>query len=247
MIKLAVHFAKIVIATAAALLFGSCNNINMPNFQKVDGDGHVTTQTRNITSNFTSISASRGLEIVLVQAPETKVTVKADSNLQGHIKTEVVEGELQITSDVNIRNAESKTVYVALPKLDSFQASSGVSVSSTNMLRNNTIAFSSSSGSNITVKVSAETVSCESSSGSEIKITGEANRLETDSSSGSSIVARDFTVKDATADASSGSSIVLNATQSLTAEASSGSSVSYIGSPSLLKKKVSSGGSVSPY
>jgi len=247
MIKLAIHFAKVVIATAVALLFGSCNNISMPNFQKVDGDGHVTTQTRNISSNFTSISASRGLEVILIQAPETKVTVKADSNLQGHIKTAVVEGELQITSDVNIRNAESKTVYVALPKLDSFQASSGVSVSSTNMLRNNTIAFSSSSGSSIDVKVNAETISCESSSGSEIKIAGKANRLETDSSSGSSIVAGDLKVKDATADASSGSSIVLNATQSLTAESSSGSSVSYIGNPGHLKKKVSSGGSVSSY
>lgn len=247
MIKLVIHFAKIVIATAAALLFGSCNNINIPNLQKVDGNGTVVTQTRNISSNFTSISASRGLEIILEQASEVKVTVKADSNLQNHIKTEVIDGELQITSDVNIRNSESKKVYVSLPKLDSFQASSGVSVSSKNMLQNNSIAFSSSSGSSITVKVNAETVSCDSSSGSEINISGKANRLETDSSSGSSINAKDLVVKDATADSSSGSSIILNTSQSLTAQASSGSSVSYIGSPTNINKKASSGGSISPY
>lgn len=247
MIKLAIHFAKVVIATAVALLFGSCNNINIPSLERVDGTGNVVIKTRNVSSNFTSISASRGLEVILEQASETKVTVKADNNLQNHIKTEVVDGELRITSDVNIRNAEAKKVYVMLPKLDSFEASSGVSVSSKNTLHNNAIAFSSSSGSSITVKVNAETVSCESSSGSEIRISGKVKRLETDSSSGSSIDAKELTAKDAIADASSGSSIILNTTQSLAAEASSGSSISYIGTPGNISKKASSGGSVSSY
>lgn len=245
MVKLVIHITKVIVAAIVALLFSSCNNFSISGLNKVEGNGNVVTKTRNVPSNFTAISASRGLEVILEQSPDTKVTVEADENLQSHIKTEVVNGELRITSDANIKNEKAKKVYVSLPKLDSFEASSGSSVSSKNVLKNNAMAFSSSSGSRIVIKVEAETVSCESSSGSSIKISGKASRLDSNSSSGSSIDAKALAVKDAVAESSSGSSITLNTSQSLTAEASSGSSVNYIGTPNNLIKKLSSGGSIS--
>ncbi|MCG2611149.1 DUF2807 domain-containing protein [Flavobacterium sp. SM15] len=244
MIKLVIHLTKIVIAATVALLFSSCN-MNISSLKKVEGSGEVKSHIRNITTVFNSVSASNGLDIVLEQGNAIRVRVEADDNLHEHIKTEVTEGELKIYSDVNIRNAKSKKVYVTLPRLNYLETSSGASVTSANILENTSMDFSSSSGSEIIVKVNAETVSCDSSSGSEIIISGKADRLETESSSGSSINAYELNVKNALADSSSGSSIALNATETLTAEASSGSSVSYEKEPKTVNKKVSSGGSVS--
>lgn len=244
MIKVVIHLTKIVIAAVVAILFASCT-MNIGGLKKVDGSGNVVTNKRNISADFTSIKASNGLEIILEQGSNTLVKVEADANLQEHIKTEITDGELKIYSDVNIRNAKSKKVFVRLAKLNSLETSSGASVSSVNVLENTSMDFSSSSGSEIDVKVNAATVSCKSSSGSEIRISGKADKLETESSSGSSIEAQDLIVKNAIADSSSGSSIDLNVSETLTAEASSGSSVTYEKEPKTLNKKVSSGGSVS--
>lgn len=244
MIKVVIHLTKVVIAAVVAILFTSCT-MNFGSLKKVDGTGNVVTKNRNITTEFTSIKASNGLEIILEQGPNSEVKVEADDNLQEHIKTEITDGELKIYSDVNIRDAKSKKVFVRLAKLTSLEASTGASVSSTNVLENRDMDFSSSSGSEIDVKVNAATVSCKSSSGSEIRISGKAEKLETESSSGSTIEAQDLIVKNAVADSSSGSEINLNVSETLTAKASSGSSVSYESEPKTLNKKVSSGGSVS--
>ncbi|CAM3771451.1 hypothetical protein FSS13T_25740 [Flavobacterium saliperosum S13] len=244
MIKVVIHLTKVVIAAVVALLFASCT-MNVGSLKKVDGSRNVVTKNRNISSDFTSIKASNGLEIILEQGSTTEVKVEADDNLQEHIKTEITDGELKIYADINIRNAKSKKVFVRLAKLNSLETSSGSSVSSVNVLENTSMDFSSSSGSEIDVKVNAATVSCKSSSGSEIRISGKADKLETESSSGSTIEAQDLIVKNAVADSSSGSSINLNVSETLTAEASSGSSVSYENEPKTLNKKVSSGGSVS--
>lgn len=244
MIKVVIHLTKIVIAAVVAVLFSSCN-MNISSLKKVDGSGNVVTKNRNIATEFTSVKASNGLEIILEQGSNPEVKVVADDNLQEHIKTEIIDGQLKIYADVTIRNAESKKVFVRLAKLNSLETSSGAAVSSKGVLENASMDFSSSSGSEIDVKVNATNVSCKNSSGSEIKISGKADKLITESSSGSTIEAQDLIVKNAVADSSSGSSINLNVSETLTAEASSGSSVSYENEPKTLNKKVSSGGSVS--
>ncbi|KGO90224.1 head GIN domain-containing protein [Flavobacterium suncheonense] len=244
MVKLVVNLTKIVIAVVVALLFGSCN-LNIGSLKKVDGDGNVVRKTRTVTSNFTSVKASNGLDVILIYGPSHNIKVEADANLHDHIKTEITDGELKIFTDANLRNAEAKKVYVQLPKLSSLESSSGASVTGKNIFESTSLDISSSSGSEIDIKVKAVSVSCQSSSGSELKISGTADRLETKSSSGSSIDASDLIVANAFADSSSGSSIEINATETLTAEASSGSSVTYEVDPKTLNRKMSSGGSIS--
>lgn len=244
MIKVVIHLTKVVIAAVVAVLFTSCN-MNFGSMKKVDGNGNVVTKTRNISTDFNSVKASNGLEVVLEQSTNPSIKVEADDNLQEHIKTEIIDGQLKIYSDVNIHNAESKKVYVQIVKLNALETSSGASVTSKNVIENSTMTFSSSSGSEINVTVNASTVNCKSSSGSELKIKGKADKLTTESSSGSEIDASDLNVKTALADSSSGSSISLDVSESLTAEASSGSSISYDSDPKNITKKVSSGGSVS--
>lgn len=239
MIKFIILITRIVITAAIALVFASCN------FHSIKGSGNVTTETRSIGGDFKSIDANRGLEVELIQSAERGVTVIADDNLHGHIKTKVENGVLVITSDIsNFRGAASKKVVVRMPVIENIQVSGGVTFEGKNTIRGKEIRVQSSSGSEINIDLEYDSADLQASSGSNITVKGKALKLETESSSGSDIDAQDLLANDIKARASSGSSIDVHPLASLDAKASSGASVDYSGHPGVLHKKASSGGSV---
>ena len=237
MTKIVTHITKAILAIATALLLSSCGF-------GIDGNGNVVTSQRNADASFTSVSGNRGLEVVIEQGSQTSIVVEADDNLQEHITTKIKNGELVITSDVGIQKASSKKVIVTMPVIERIAASSGANVISKNTIKGNDIGLSSSSGSQLEVSIQAVNVTAESSSGSSLKVSGKAQKLEADSSSGSTLNAKDLLVSNADAEASSGSSVTINPSNSLNAEASSGASVSYAGAPATINKNTSSGGKV---
>lgn len=244
MIKIIISLTKIVITAMIALLFTSCQ-YNFDFGAGIKGTGNVTTQQRNSTTEFSSIDASRGLEVEVEQSNSRAITVVADKNLLDHITTEVSNGILKITSDENIKRAESKKIIVQMPVIKGLKTSSGASLTSKNILKSDALQVQSSSGSEIKIVVEAEHLICNSSSGSSIILNGKALKLETTSSSGSEIDAQKLLSNQVKAQASSGSSTQVNSLVSLTAKASSGSSIDYQGNPKTIAKEVSSGASVS--
>ncbi|WP_159801193.1 head GIN domain-containing protein [Flavobacterium sp. MK4S-17] len=243
MIKIIMHFTKLVITIISSLLLFSCgfsNNLNM-----VSGSGNVVTENREISSDFKSVSAASGLEVVLVQDSSNSVIVEADDNLQQHIITEVESGNLKIKTDKNIRNAARKKVTVHFKSINSVKSSSGSSVVSNNTLKADTLTLDSSSGSSMKIIAEATKLVCESSSGSDLKVLGQANILETKSSSGSMLNAGDVTARFVESKSSSGSLTTVKPIEKLTAKASSGSSIKYINTPKSISKEASSGGDIS--
>ena len=243
MIKFSMFSTKIVMATAVALAFTSCKYD--VDFGGIDGNGNVTTETRTVNGDFTNIEASNGLNVVLEQSDTKSITVETDQNLQEHIITKVENGVLIIETDENIDESESKKVTVKLPKITGVKASSGSSITSANVLKNDAIKIKSSSGSEIEVALEVDNITSESSSGSSIVLNGKALSLETASSSGSEIDASKLLANEVTAQASSGSSISVHPIVSLKAKASSGSSIDYHNVPKSINKEENSGGSVS--
>lgn len=244
MIKYTIISTKIFVAVFASLLFSACNaNINLGD--GIDGNGNVTTQTRNVENNFSKIDVSRGLNVTIEQATTHFVEVEADENLQSHIITKVENGTLFITSDENIDEAKAKNIRVKLPKLTAVKSTSGSSVSSNGILKGTEISIKTTSGSETKLTLEFDTISCESSSGSSLSINGKALLLKTDSSSGSTIEANELLVNDVVSESTSGSSTNVHPLVSLKAKASSGSSIDYNSSPKTLTKEESSGGSVS--
>lgn len=198
MIKFIVLLTKLIITAAISLIFASCQ------FKGIKGSGNVTTETRNIGGDFTSVDANKGLEVELIQSKEKSVTVVADDNLQKHIKTKVDNGVLIITSDYSsYYNVKSKKVIVRMGKIENIQTSSGASLTSSNILKGDDISVKSSSGSEIDVSIESDRAVCESSSGSSIIIKGKAITLKLESSSGSEIDANKLLSNDINAKASS--------------------------------------------
>lgn len=232
-------FLKLVLLCTAVSLFASCQ------FNGITGSGNVTTEKRNIQSEFKSIEASKGLDIVLEQTNTTSVNVIADDNLQKHITTKVENGVLIISSDYNsYRNVKMKKVIVQMPFIEGITIKSGAKLESRNTIKSPSIAIESSTGASITIRIESEKAICEASSGSTITINGKAINLETASSSGSTIDAEKLLSNDVRASASSGSNNDVYPLVSLKADASSGGNIHYHNIPKNLNKKSSSSGSI---
>lgn len=240
MIRVIEHCIKITIAALIAILCFSCDFI-----KKVDGSGNVVTKNRTVSGEFTSVSAASGLDVVIEYGTERSVTVEADDNLHQHIMTDVSGGTLEISSDVNIRNAASKKVIIRMPVITGLEASSGAMVRSSSPIKSESIDLEVNSGSNMEVSIESKKVTCDASSGSHLKVSGSTDNLQTDASSGATLDARNLTAANVKSEVSSGSTTFVNPSDMLKAEASGGGTIIYTKTPDKLEQNISTGGSVS--
>lgn len=243
MIKLITIITKFIITTLVALLFASCNFSINPN-SKLKGNGNISTETRAIDQRFESIKVSNGIKVIVEQSDIKSIIVETDENLQKNIITKVTNGVLIIESDESYSSDETPVVKIKMPVIKGLSSNSGSDISNYGTLITENIKVSSSSGSEINIKVEADNISIQSSSGSTVEVSGKALKLETDSSSGSDINAKNLMTNDVTSKTSSGSSTAIYPIVKLDAKASSGSSIKYYKTPITLSKAESSGGSV---
>lgn len=241
MLKVIEHITKAIILAVVAVVCFSCGFDN----KSVNGDGNVSTQNRTITGNFDNVSASGNIDVIVQQGPQQSVIVEADKNIQEHIKTELKDGELKITSDVNIRNASKKKITVTLPNVQRISAAIGASVINKGILKTDSLTLESDTGSNLKASIHTRNAKCETASGGFIEVLGVSEGVEANASSGSTLNAEKLKVVNARAHASSGASVTVNPTANLSADASSGGKVFYIKAPSQITKKASGGGDVS--
>ena len=231
--------ARLAIAVLLSLFASSCMmDVNFGNGKT--GNGQVVEETRNIPEEFTEVLASEGIDVFVTQDSEFKIRVEGDENIIDLIGTDVRDGKLKIHAIENIGRA-TKNVYVSLPNITALKSSSGADLIVQNVVEAESIELDASSGSDLTVELSATEVTADASSGADIKVSGRADMLYADASSGSDIKARDLLVKRCNADASSGADISVNVTESLVADASSGADISYTGEASVETKKSVSG------
>lgn len=213
-------------------------------FDGVKGDGHVVSKSRKISNDFVRINASRGLDVYITKSKRISLEVEADENLHELIETEVRNGTLYITASKNIYSASAKKIHLSVNHVNGINVNSGAEVYSENTFSTDKLVINASSGAHAKMDLKVDELTCESSSGSEIRITGETNYLKASSSSGSDIDAYELIAKSCKAQASSGSDIHVNVTESFDGNASSGADIQYKGNPEEVKKSDNSGGNV---
>ncbi len=211
----------------------------------IKGNRNVVSEDRKITSNFTEIKVSQGIQVFLTQGNDIEINVEADENIIDLLITEVNGDVLKIYFDKNVSRAKAKNVYLTVDKITRIKVSSGAHVKSEGTIRAKTLKLSSTSGSGLKLNLNATEVICSTSSGADVKLTGTTESFSGSASSGSHIDADDLLSKTSKAKVSSGAGISLHASEELNAKASSGGSISYKGNPTVLNKSKSSGGSIS--
>ena len=231
--------AKITIAVLMALFLSSCA-FDMSWGEGKRGNGIIAEDRREVTEEFTVISAAEGLDVYVTQDRNFEILVEADENVIDLIGTDIRDGKLKIHAIENIGRA-TKKIYVTLPEITALRTSSGADLITRERIEADEISLDASSGSDLRIQLNADMVYADTSSGASIRISGAANTLYADASSGADIRAGEFEVKTCEADASSGADIRVNVSEQLVADASSGADIKYTGEASVKKNKSVSG------
>ncbi|WP_165748123.1 head GIN domain-containing protein [Cellulophaga sp. Z1A5H] len=233
---------RIAITLALSVFLTSCGmDIKIGEFGSgVKGNGIVTKDSRPVNEDFTVISASEGLEVIVTQAAIFEITVEADENIIALIGTDINNNVLKIHAIENIGNA-TKKVYVSLPNISEIKSASGANLTAKNTIKSERLTIDSSSGSLVNLKVVTDNLDIDASSGANIKIIGETGNATIDASSGSNVSANELATKFCDAEASSGANVAINVSKTLHADASSGGNISYSGKAQVDTKKNVSG------
>jgi len=209
----------------------------------VRGNGNVISQDRDI-ENFTSVSASSGLDVFVKQGDAISLRVDADDNIIDLIITEVKDGKLIIKTSENIRRAKKKSIYLTLIDIDKLSVSAGCDFVSETVIKSDILKISVSSGADVDLQLDIEKLKCSVSSGADVDLLGKANHFEASASSGSDLVADGLISQSCQVHASSGGDVSVNAQKSINAKATSGGDIHYFGSPAEVNVKSTSGGDI---
>ncbi|MFA5819649.1 MAG: head GIN domain-containing protein [Bacteroidales bacterium] len=209
----------------------------------VYGNNKVVTKERN-AENFTGVRVSTGIDVYLKQGNNEAISVEADENLHEYILTEVRDGVLHVYTEVNIRKAERKRVYVTMKEVNSVRTSSAGDVIGETPIKCDKLKLSASSAGNIKLDVNAKEIEADISSSGDITLTGEADMLKADLSSAGDLNAFDLKVREADISASSAGNADINVSEKITARASSAGDINYMGNPKYVDAHSSSAGGI---
>ena len=233
---------RIAVAALAALFLSSCGfDINIGDFiPGKTGNGQTVTETREITEDFTEVSASEGLMVYVTQADDFSIEVEADENIIELIATDIKDGKLRIHARENIGDA-TKKIHVSMPEVTALKSSSGSQLHGENIVKSGSLEVDGSSGALMQLELEVNDLEIDASSGANLSISGRADHAEVDVSSGGLINAKNLQTKSCTADASSGGNVKIQVSEALIADASSGGNIGYSGNPKVKNKKSLSG------
>lgn len=198
----------------SALVLGACTG--------VIGSGKEFVEAREVPA-FTRVATSAGIGVEVKVGEARSVVVSGDDNIVPHLKTEVVEGALEIGTEdaAALLPQKPMLVKVTIPALTALSASGGAKAKATG--------------------VDAQDFVAQASGGSEVTVAGAATDLVADASGGSRLLLQDLPAARAVLVASGGSRIKVKATVSVQADASGGSEIGVAGGAAICP--TASGGS----
>jgi hypothetical protein len=217
--------------------------VNCQTRKTVYGNKNVVKKERT-AGNFTGVTTSSAIDVLLTQGEANSVVVEADENLHEYILTEVKDGTLHIYTDANIREAEMKRVHITMKEINYIGTTSAGDVIGITPVRTDELKVSASSAGDIKLEVYAKSLDANGSSAGDITLSGEVDMLEAGMSSAGDLNAYNLKVKEADVSVSSSGDADIWVTERLRARASSAGDINYKGDPKNVDAHSSSAGGV---
>lgn len=231
---------NIVLIFLLALIIQGCV-INLGD--SVTGNGNVVEETR-YAEDFVSLRVSNGLDVYITQSNEIFIRLEVDENLLEHIKTDVSGKELKIYSDVNIRMAKSKKIYLGYRNLNEIHISSAGDVKGESTLHTDELKIRLSSAGDLRLEVVAEEIKIDVSSSGNATLSGKTGYLHASLSSAGDLNAFGLEAEKADINVSSAGDAKVFVTGEARFKSSSAGDIVYKGNPKILEQHTSSAGNV---
>lgn len=162
---------KILISLFTAVVFSSIT------CAQVSGNGNVVKEDRTVPA-FTGLDVEDGIDVILSQGSSQSLTLEADENLLGHIKTEVTGGKLKIYLEKNVWNRKTLKAYVTVTELSSLSVSGGGDVSSTEVISVSDLKIDISGGGDLNFSTKGNSIKIEISGGGDADMEVEAKSMK---------------------------------------------------------------------
>jgi hypothetical protein len=214
----------LVFTVAFGMLLGSCQQVKK-------GNGNVASEHRDLPA-FHSVKSSGIFELVLVKG-DPAVMISADENLHEYIKTEVKNGQLLISSDQYVLDAEELKVVIHCDDLEDITISGAAKISAPQPIDANelTLHVSGAAEADLTLQVNYFEVNL--SGGAEIKLRGSAKRVNFDLSGAADVDASELRTSEAKIIISGAGEVSIIAERVLDVNISGAGEVNYWGDPEI--------------
>jgi hypothetical protein len=234
---------SILAILAAALVFSSCTK------EPVIGEGPVVTETRSV-NNFTGISVALPGQVHFKIAPVYKVEITAQQNVINVIRTNVINGvlDIDVRHDIRLRRHEDIIINVQGPSSELFRLSGSADINVTGDLVTNQLQLEVSGSGNITVEEAVVTDEVDariSGSGSISVLNGAVKNEELRISGSGDMNLASVVAENAETHISGSGDMRVNVSNYLTAHISGSGSVYYQGNP-IVNTHISGSGKVKP-
>jgi hypothetical protein len=248
----------ILLVTAFMLIFTSCEKSIFP----VRGNGDVETETREM-SEFNEVANEGQFEVYIIQDDEFNVTIEAESNLMGRIRTRMNGNTLEIDTKDNLKPTKPIKLYIRTPNVNGVSLS-GSGIIDLGQIVTTTLDVSLSGSGEIIGDVEADDVYLSISGSGTSNLGMHCNTLETSVSgsgdlyfdgagnsaifkiSGSgSVKAYNYELKDCTAKISGSGDMYVNVSDNLNVTISGSGSIYYLGHPAIYTNISGSGNVIS--
>jgi hypothetical protein len=186
--------------------------------------------------------------VKISQGESFSVVIRADDNLVEHLQVVKQGSTLKIGLKPNSPDIRSATLQaeITLPELTRLDMSGSSHANINGFKSTKDLSVDLSSSSSLKGDIEAGDVSIDLSSSSEMRLTGSGGDAIIDISSSSEFDLSEFAVENASVNASSSSTVTVNASGRLDVDASSSSDVYYLENPTLGEIDTTSGSSVEP-
>lgn len=211
--------------------------------ESVYGEGPVVTENRNI-EGFSGIRVSSGIDVFVRQGSSESVKVEADENLLEVIETELRDDMLHVFSEVNIRRAKSKKVFITIRELEKIKITSAGDVIGEGRFKCDELQISITSAGDLDLEVEADEIDISLSSSGDAKLVGRTGFLRASLSSAGDLNAFGLEAAKCRITASSAGNARVWVTKELDASASSAGDIYYRGEPEERDISSSSAGGV---
>lgn len=178
--------------------------------KRIKGSGQIASKAVQV-EQFEAITASRGIDVKLINRENKRLIIYADDNLLEYVVAKVTNGTLHLTIDDQIRTVSNIHITIEVPtdgRLRLLRTMAAAEIESEVNIVAKRVVFDTSSGGEISANVVAEEFKAEATSSGEIEGNVKCNACKLDASSSGEIELT-LTTQTCSIDASSAAEIEL--------------------------------------
>ncbi|EAR01911.1 head GIN domain-containing protein [Maribacter sp. HTCC2170] len=216
--------------------------------KKVNGNGKVVTIDRS-TGDYDAVAVSGWFDVDLVDGNEGNVTLKGESNLLEHIKTEVKDGKLviKVEKGYNLKPSNWKDgIHVTVPveSINAVSLSGSGDIVGKKTIKAGKFKTSMSGSGDITLAIEASSINASMSGSGDINLSGSTTDFDVTISGSGDIKAYDLDADNVDATVSGSADIKVTAKERLKARVSGSGDIHYKGNPEKVDTKTSGSGDI---